>query len=289
MTIKKKLIFVSCLFLGLIVGIFATVMYLSSLSKKDAVVINLAGRQRMLTQKLTKELLMFKNSAIGKNKVILTAKLFDTTLKSLTYGGEAYLDFKMTKSTQLPPAMDKNISTQLQKVGMLWSKFYENASKFLESKDPDALKYVLAHDVELLKQMNKAVFMMQKEAEKKTLYVDYVIIATIIIGIFLVIFSIMLALKISKKIEHVIDTSEILSNGDLSVKIDRSQKINDEMDKLTFYTDKLIKGLNLLIGDIKHSAIVNEVGSIKMIKVNSNLKNSLLTTTEEINIEYRNH
>ncbi len=283
MTIKKKLIIVSCLFLALILGIFATVMYLSSLAEKDAVVINLAGRQRMLTQKLTKELLMFKNNSIEKERVLLTAKLFDSTLKSLTYGGKASIDLKMTKFTQLPPATDKEISTQLQKVGMLWSKFYENALKFLDTKDTDALKYILSHNVELLKKMNKAVFMMQKESEKKSLYVDYVIIAAIIVGIFLVIFSILLALKISKKIEHVIDTSVTLANGDMSVKIDISQKINDEMDKLTFYMRKLIKSFNLLIGDIKSSSIVNEVGSLKMIQVNSSLKNSLSTTSKEIN------
>ena len=282
MTIKKKLIFSSLSFLGLLIGIFITVMILSNMAKKDAVVINLAGRQRMLTQKLTKEALMYKNNAIKKENILLTAKLFDTTLKSLTYGGKAAIDLKMTKFVTLPPAQDKAISSQLQKVGMLKERFYSNLMKFLKDKDENALKYLMTHNVELLKEMNKAVFMMQKEAEKKGMYLDYVIIAAIIIGIFLAIISILVALKISDKIAHLIETTEKLATGDISVNIDVHDRVKDEIESLSFYMKKLIDSFNELVGGIKAATIKVETGSYRITKVRGSLGKSLRTTSEEI-------
>ncbi len=282
MTIKKKLIFSSISFLGLIVGIFITVMILSKMAKNDAVVINLAGRQRMLTQKLTKEALMYKNNSIKKEDILLTAKLFDTTLKALTYGGEASLDLKMTKFVKLPPSTNKQIAAQLQKVGMLKEKFYSNLMKFINTKDEKALSYLLAHNIELLKEMNKAVFMMQKDSEKKGAYLDYVIIAAIILGIFLVIISILVALKISDKIGHLIETTEVLATGDISAEIEVHDKINDEVESLSFYMKKLIKSFNELIGGIKASTIRVETGSYKITGVRGSLDKSLKTTSDEI-------
>ena len=282
MTIKKKLIFSSISFLGLIVAIFITVMILSEMAKNDAVVINLAGRQRMLTQKLTKEALMYKNSSIKKEDILLTAKLFNTTLKALTYGGKASIDLKMTKFVELPPANDKKIVTQLQKVGRLKDKFYTNLMKFINTKDKKALNYLLTHNIELLKEMNKAVFMMQKDSEKKGHYLDYVIIAAIILGIFLVIVSILLALKISDKIRQLIETTEILSTGNISAKIDVNDKISDEVESLSFYMKKLIKSFNQLIGGIKASTIRVETGSYKITSVRGDLNKSLKTTSNEI-------
>ncbi|RLA93945.1 MAG: hypothetical protein DRG83_20310, partial [Deltaproteobacteria bacterium] len=58
MKIKLKL---GIILLGLsliIVGMFLITWYVTNQQKDDGLVINLAGRQRMLTQKLTKEILM---------------------------------------------------------------------------------------------------------------------------------------------------------------------------------------------------------------------------------------
>ncbi len=55
--------------------------------QQSGTVINLAGKQRMLTQKMTKELLLIANGIdVDKNRESLkkTAELFENTLKDLT-------------------------------------------------------------------------------------------------------------------------------------------------------------------------------------------------------------
>ncbi|MGD8452377.1 MAG: type IV pili methyl-accepting chemotaxis transducer N-terminal domain-containing protein [Phycisphaerae bacterium] len=54
MSLNAKVLGVMGLFAGLMAGVAGVTYWVTSAQKADAVVINLAGRQRMLTQKLTK-------------------------------------------------------------------------------------------------------------------------------------------------------------------------------------------------------------------------------------------
>ena len=91
MSIKFRLIgSVSMIFL-IIVGMFAATWIVTSSQKKDSLVINLAGRQRMLSQKLAKETLAFgaiKSDAL-KAQIASTIDVFETTLEALSDSGEA--------------------------------------------------------------------------------------------------------------------------------------------------------------------------------------------------------
>ena len=74
------------------ISLVAVFLYMLEKQKHDSVVINLAGRQRMLSQKITKEILLFSQSGFPAEKVLNTIDMFDQTLKALTYGGTAPLD-----------------------------------------------------------------------------------------------------------------------------------------------------------------------------------------------------
>lgn len=121
-----------------------------------ALVINLAGKQRMLTQKMSKEaLLMYlKIDMVNNGKMLRdTASLFDRTLKGLKDGDS---------DLGLPITRDAGIISQLEVVGSLWS-----AAKPLVEKTYDIDNYVSQEEaasvVELLstilKEMDKAVKM----------------------------------------------------------------------------------------------------------------------------------
>ncbi len=115
-----------------------------------AVAINLAGRQRMLTQKMSKEfLLVAKGHEADANKESLskTIALFDTTLNGLINGDD---------TTGLSPAPTDEISAQLATVQSLWTPF----KAALESgSTPESIQTVANTNVPLLKEMNKAVGM----------------------------------------------------------------------------------------------------------------------------------
>ncbi len=129
-----------------------------AISKQEmGTVINLAGKQRMLTQKMSKEILLIaKGIDVEANKANLkkTADLFDRTLKGLV-DGDAGLG--------LPKTTDQAILAQLAKVSALWAEFKPNVDAALNGKiDEGVLKKVAAQNLPLLKEMNKAVQMYAK-------------------------------------------------------------------------------------------------------------------------------
>ena len=141
-----------CLTLGATVG--ATTAQASEVAQtkqQSGTIINLAGKQRMLTQKMSKEALFIaKGISVDANKASLakTVALFDKTLKGLVAGDE---------SLKLPATTNKDILAQLQVVSDLWTPF----KVAIEKGD---LKTINAENIALLKNMNKAVGMYAAES-----------------------------------------------------------------------------------------------------------------------------
>jgi hypothetical protein len=130
----------------------------SSLEKGMATTINLAGKQRMLTQKMTKELLLVANGIdtdASKASLGKTVALFEKTLTGLVKG-DADLG--------LPATTDKDILVQLGKVKALWVDY----KPVLDSVDISeaGLQSAAAKNLPLLKNMNAAVKMYEKSANK---------------------------------------------------------------------------------------------------------------------------
>ncbi len=123
----------------------------STLSPEVATAINLAGKQRMLTQKMTKELLLVANAiAADENKANLakTIALFSKTLKGL-FDGDADLGLVATKN--------EAIRAQLMVVQKLWDE-YKTVLDKVDVSDA-GLQAAAKINLPLLKEMNKAVGM----------------------------------------------------------------------------------------------------------------------------------
>jgi len=129
-----------------------------------AVTINLAGKQRMLTQKMSKEFLLIAYGfKVDDNKLNLleTSTLFDRTLQGLQ-SGDTLLD--------LPGTKNESILTQLATVKELWTKF-KPVVEVASSPDSstitaEEIKVVADLNLPLLREMNKAVGMFAAEAAK---------------------------------------------------------------------------------------------------------------------------
>lgn len=124
------------------------------------VVINLAGKQRMLTQKMSKEVLLVAlghNADENKLNLKKTATLFDKTLKGLQVGDT---------DLGLPATKDKAILAQLGVVEGLWGDMRPLAEKVYDidstSVSGETVASVAKVNLPLLKNMNKAVKMYEK-------------------------------------------------------------------------------------------------------------------------------
>jgi hypothetical protein len=117
-------------------------------------VINLAGKQRMLTQKMSKEaLFVAKGVDVDNNKANLdkTVALFDKTLHGLIAGDS---------DLGLPKTENADILAQLTVVKELWTPFKASIQK-------GDLKAISEQNIPLLKNMNKAVQMYAKASGSK--------------------------------------------------------------------------------------------------------------------------
>jgi hypothetical protein len=130
-------------------------------SKKHqhGIVINLAGRQRMLTQKMSKEaLLIAKGINIKSNTESLkkTIALFDKTLFGLRDGD---------KTLHLPKTTNQIIIKQIDKVISLWKSFKIHVERVANGEIKKAtLVAIDKENIPLLKNMNMVVEMYENDS-----------------------------------------------------------------------------------------------------------------------------
>ena len=123
--------------------------------------INLAGKERMLTQKMSKEALLIKlgiDADANAKELNATSMLFDKTLLGLQKGD---------KTLNLIPTKDKKIQQHLKGVTTQWKEFYRNIKKIYKKENDDsAYEYIKDNNLVLLRNMNEAVSMYAKLGSK---------------------------------------------------------------------------------------------------------------------------
>jgi methyl-accepting chemotaxis protein len=218
-------------FICLLAAILASTILVTNQQKDDGLIVNLSGRQRMLSQKMTKETLIFFNLAgrgadaelaIWKEQVLSTIKVFHVTLNALKDGGAAPLNLSMSKHRDVPPAATSEIREQLEKVVFLWKPIQTNIQHVLETNGQDlsAMNYVIDNNVALLQAMDRAVFLMQYNAERKVALMVKIQAVAIGFGALIVILSLLLLRKsVVKPIGTLIQAADLMSKGDLQREI----------------------------------------------------------------------
>ncbi len=137
---------------------FCLILAACGVTKQEmAVTINLAGKQRMLTQKMSKEILLIAkgiNVIENQNNLRQTAILFNRTLIGL-FNGDSELG--------LVQAENPHIVRQLNKVAEWWKGFRENVDTVLTGNMSTAvLNKTAQQNIPLLREMNKVVNMYER-------------------------------------------------------------------------------------------------------------------------------
>ncbi|MCB1195246.1 type IV pili methyl-accepting chemotaxis transducer N-terminal domain-containing protein [bacterium] len=223
---KATLVVLAALF----VIMFADIFWVTQKQKDDGALINFAGRQRMLIEKMTKELLVFQDTqdAVVKEKLHNSVDVFGKTLDALSYGGKIPIDLQLSSFRTCSKPSSSVISSQLAAVMALWEPFQNNIRTAIEngSGANTALQYVLEHNEEILGAMNKTVVLMQKDSEKKVARMFIFQGISVLIG--LVLCGWMVFFLVHYVVGTIIKAHEAFlkaSEGDLTVQLD-SQSIN---------------------------------------------------------------
>lgn len=179
LSIKAKLGISLCGLMMIIVFMFVMTLDTTRSQKYDGLVINLAGRQRMLTQKMTKEALnlflgrcnrMSESDEKPASALKNTMTVFDQTLSALKNSGPAPLSLNLQDSSFSDcPKAEEPAYSQLTKVEELKIEFFAHLEKIIsdQAESEKHIHAVLASNLTLLKEMNKAVGMMQNQSENR--------------------------------------------------------------------------------------------------------------------------
>lgn len=299
MRIRHKLILIVSSLSLIILSMFLFTWYTTSSQKADGLVINLAGRQRMLTQKMSKELLLFvAETDAGKKTdlapaVLNTMKVFEITLSALIDSGRAPLTLNLDGDYAECPKTDEPAATQLKKVKGIWGEFSLHMKDALSVGQDitKELNYIKNNNIHLLKEMNIGVVMLQKLSEKKVTRLVFFQTICLLAGLFLLIVSIIQVYGIVKNLLQSSDAAKDLYKGNLTMRFDVADKPTRELDELDFLgynLNNFAQSLQDNIRNIFRDATELNVSSSEMNRIAVDLSEDSNTSAEKT-INVANH
>jgi two-component system nitrate/nitrite sensor histidine kinase NarX len=165
---RMGLLFLS-FFLLIAVSVGATAWVVET-QKVDARVINLAGRQRMLIQQMTREAALIESDPVTRQSLSGSIDTFDRTLDALAAGGAA--PYLPNQEVILPATRNREILAQLDRVEASWGAFKDHLEALMaedeDGQDPaEELAAIEALSPALLAQMDAAVRMYESASREK--------------------------------------------------------------------------------------------------------------------------
>ncbi len=209
--------------------------------------INLAGRQRMLTQKMTKEALIIEYDRTIKDKLLSTVSLFDRTLTALMMGDS---------ELGIQPPEDESIALKLRELEGEWKPFKRSILELVDAVDRirGYTDHILANNVPLLKEMNVAVAMyedisLSKVNRLKTIQMIFLFITFAVFGIG----WLFLSRTVVNPLQRIAEVTRRVAEGDLTGEA-LSFNTSDEIGNLGVTVNSMKDNLKRMIGNIRETA-----------------------------------
>ena len=169
-SIGRALLTLTTVFILTLFGILLYTVTTIQNQKLDSVMLDLAGRQRMLNQRLMKEVLLTTQGIPAD--YLFTRNILNQTLEALMFGGEAVVNLSTAEKVTLPPAPTQNILQVLGDQKTLISEFSAKTDRLLKIKSDHPEFYLeldslLALNARLNEVANKAVKLFSRNSQEK--------------------------------------------------------------------------------------------------------------------------
>ncbi len=259
-TIKMKIRIMGALFITLMFLIVGTTIYLNAKNKKDAFIINIAGKERMLTQKISKNIFyIYHNNIEDTTELDFAKEEFIYNLISLKDGN---------KLTGIIKAPTNEIAKQIAKIEILWYAFNTNVDKFKELlpiREKGNNEKIIKNFVNavyntnnnLLEEVDILVSLYTAHSEKKTELIKYFQYGFIFMIIILILYSLSQLKAMEKNADKFLKYSQELIHANAThiepIKIEAEKEIEEATDTLNCFIKKINSAMDYSDEVIKHS------------------------------------
>ncbi|MEM1158106.1 MAG: ATP-binding protein [Verrucomicrobiota bacterium] len=263
-------LFAIVLFLILNIGVLTSNFYIAIQLSEDALDINLSGRQRMLSQRITKTLLQIEvavannqSTASAVKELNLAYDLFDSTIKAFDTGG--FTTGADGQQSTLAAVSDPDARAAVEAGKSIWIPFSELLRPVLLSSgtiDFDALNkaaaYATANNLALLKEMNNLTVALEQEASARTEFlrlIQTIALIVLILDYAFIVYDFLTKIRRSDK--EIEDKAADLENA-----VDNLQSTTNELESAQRETDTILntvrQGLLLVDPEYKISGKYSE-------------------------------
>ncbi len=242
-TIKAKLILCIAAFVLVSTAMVISTLITVSKQESDTHVINAAGKQRMLSQKIVKEFYAYYSDSgedeealkVKENTLKGTINLFDETLTDLIEGDQ---------ELGLPAPETEEIEAQLLVVKELWSKFMATFNQgFAEGFYEEEEAFLNNNNLALLEESSSAVVLIAKASNDKVIMLErmqyiFLVISVLVGAVFFFLARVFILAKLDSMVAEV---SKITLARDLTARLEESP---DEIGELA-------KGFNFFLEEFQ--------------------------------------
>ena len=258
--ISTKIKFIGILFLVLMISIISTTIYLNNKSKKDALIINVAGKQRMLTQNISKNVFYLYYIKNGVHTEL------DNSVIEFVYNLNSLKDGNNLIGIEKAPT--DLIAKQLAKVEIMWNTFYQNIENFkkLNNKEDALSQNELKKTIEaiyntnttLLNEVDNLVSMYTVYSEEKMHYLKYAQYFFALIIIFLIIYSFSQLKAMEENAKKFLEESKKIIEQDIDeplspIKIEAENEIVEATNTLNCFIQKINSAVTYSANAIEQS------------------------------------
>ena len=249
------------LFFGILIffSLLTFVVFQVDKSSTDSVLIDIAGRNRMLSQRIAYQSeLLYRSPATSNQQLNAAIALLDQSIQVIRNGGVA----PEVKGNPSVNGVYDIFRVEIDRIQTAWTPYRDHAQRIASQGDADAkiqsLRYIEANTNELLDACNGLVNSLVAWSEAKDSRMRTIFILTLIVN-FISVFILLYVIRkyMIDPVKRVLPYFMDMSNGIVGHKLEKTA--NDEMGLLINSFNKMNDRLKEIVGTITLGAdnIVN--------------------------------
>lgn len=298
--ISTKIKSIGILFFILMTSIITTTIYLNKKNEKDALIINIAGKQRMLSQNITKNIFyLYQNKEASFSELENSTTEFIYNLNSLRDGNQL---------SGIMKAPTDEIAKQLMKVEILWKSFHKNIEYFKELNQKNdsftnlSLKKLIdtiyLTNPTLLEEIDNLVSMYTKHSEEKSTQLKYIQYFFALLLILLITYSFFELKTMEEQAKKFLEESKKVIEQNINepltpIKIDGENEIVEATKTVNHFINKINSVMSYSTNAIEYSKnaslkleeLTDEFDKVINELTNSNDLSKQLNKSEDIVIQ----